>query len=182
MTEIYNQIMEMKKNAVKKESERKELADIVEQDKLIEVRGKRPPRLPDVFARPGQDGKRPGELEIHSNGLRYVSPLRNENRIDILFNNIKHLFFQPCDGELIVLIHCQLKNPIMIGKKKTEHVQFYREASDAQFDETGNRRRKYVYGDEDELASEQEERRRRAALNKEFKQFSEKIAEMVSRK
>ncbi|KAG0046982.1 FACT complex subunit spt16 [Gryganskiella cystojenkinii] len=182
MTEIYNQILEMKKNAVKKESERKEMADIVEQDKLIEVKGKRPPRLPDVFARPGLDGKRPGELEIHSNGLRYVSPLRNENRIDILFNNIKHLFFQPCDGELIVLIHCQLKNPIMIGKKKTEHVQFYREASDAQFDETGNRRRKYVYGDEDELASEQEERRRRAALNKEFKQFSEKIAEMSDNK
>lgn len=180
MTEIYNQILEMKKNAVKKESERKEMADIVEQDKLIEVKGKRPPRLADVFARPGLDGKRPGELEIHSNGLRYVSPLRNENRIDVLFNNIKHLFFQPCDGELIVLIHCQLKNPIMIGKKKTEHVQFYREASDAQFDETGNRRRKYVYGDEDELASEQEERRRRAALNKEFKQFGEKITELVS--
>ncbi|KAG0040989.1 FACT complex subunit spt16 [Podila clonocystis] len=182
MTEVYNQILEMKKNAVKKESERKEMADIVEQDKLIEVKGKRPPRLADVFARPGLDGKRPGELEIHSNGLRYVSPLRNENRIDVLFNNIKHLFFQPCDGELIVLIHCQLKNPIMIGKKKTEHVQFYREASDAQFDETGNRRRKYVYGDEDELASEQEERRRRAALNKEFKQFGEKITELSDQK
>ncbi|KAI7820538.1 putative SPT16-general chromatin factor [Gamsiella multidivaricata] len=182
MSEIYNQIMEMKKNAVKKESERKEMADIVEQDKLIEAKGKRPPRLPDVFARPGLDGKRPGELEIHSNGLRYVSPLRNENRIDILFNNIKHLFFQPCDGELIVLIHCQLKNPILIGKKKTEHVQFYREASDAQFDETGNRRRKYVYGDEDELASEQEERKRRAALNKEFKLFGEKITELSENK
>ncbi|KAF9205553.1 FACT complex subunit spt16 [Haplosporangium sp. Z 27] len=178
MSEVYNQILDLKKAAVKKESERKEMADIVEQDKLIEVKGKRPPRLPEVFARPGLDGKRPGELEIHSNGLRYVSPLRNENRIDILFNNIKHLFFQPCDGELIVLIHCQLKNPIMIGKKKTEHVQFYREASDAQFDETGNRRRKYVYGDEDELASEQEERKRRALLNKEFKQFGEKITEL----
>ncbi|KAG0299854.1 FACT complex subunit spt16, partial [Dissophora globulifera] len=182
MSEVYSQILELKKNAVKKESERKEMADIVEQDKLVEVKGKRPPRLPDVFARPGLDGKRSGELEIHSNGLRYVSPLRNENRIDILFNNIKHLFFQPCDGELIVLIHCQLKNPIMIGKKKTEHVQFYREASDAQFDETGNRRRKYVYGDEDELASEQEERRRRAALNKEFKQFGEKITELSENK
>ncbi|KAG0242359.1 FACT complex subunit spt16 [Actinomortierella wolfii] len=182
MTQIYNEIQELKKNAAKKESERKEMADIVEQDKLIEVKGRRPPRLPDVFARPGLDGKRPGELEIHQNGIRYVSPLRNENRIDILFNNIKHLFFQPCDGELIVLLHCHLKNPILIGKKKTEHVQFYREASDAQFDETGNRRRKYVYGDEDELASEQEERRRRVALNKEFKQFGEKIAELSEHK
>ena len=30
-------------------------------------------------------------------------------------------------------------------------VQFYREASDVQFDETGNRKRKYRYGDEDEI-------------------------------
>jgi nucleosome binding factor SPN SPT16 subunit len=49
-----------------------------------------------------------------------------------------------------------------------------------QFDETGNRRRRKIYGDEDELESEQEERRRRAALNQEFKAFSEKIADAVS--
>ncbi len=60
----------------------------------------------------------------------------------------------------------------------TKDIQFYREASDIQFDETGNKRRnRHLYGDEDELESEQEERRRRANLNKEFKQFAEKIAE-----
>lgn len=67
----------------------------------------------------------------------------------------------------------------MIGKKKTKDVQFYREVSDASFDETGNRRRRVNYGDEDELAAEQEERRRRGLLNKEFQAFSEKIGEMV---
>jgi len=65
----------------------------------------------------------------------------------------------------------------MIGKKKTYDVQFYREASDVQFDETGNRKRKYRYGDEDEIEMEQQERKRRQMLNKEFKSFSERIAE-----
>jgi nucleosome binding factor SPN SPT16 subunit len=43
-----------------------------------------------------------------------------------------------------------------------------------------NRKRKFRYGDEDELGAEQEERRRRALLNNEFKQFAEKIIEAVS--
>ncbi|KAK9454413.1 FACT complex subunit-domain-containing protein [Dipodascopsis uninucleata] len=178
ITDIFKSIQEMKKSAVKKEMERKELEDVVEQNNLIEVRNRRPIRLDNVFVRPAPDGKRvAGALEIHQNGLRYQSPVRSDHRIDLLFSNIKHLFFQPCDHELIVIIHVHLKNPIMIGKRKTKDVQFYREASDIQFDETGNRKRKYRYGDEDELEAEQEERRRRAALNKEFRSFSEKIAE-----
>lgn len=65
----------------------------------------------------------------------------------------------------------------MIGKKKTKDVQFYREATDMQFDETGNRKRKHRYGDEEEFEQEQEERRRRAALDREFKNFAEKISD-----
>jgi nucleosome binding factor SPN SPT16 subunit len=124
------------------------------------------------------DGKRvPGEVEIHANGLRYQSPVRTDQRIDILFSNVKHLFFQPCAHELIVIIHVHLKNPIMIGKKKAKDVQFYREATDIQFDETGNRKRKYRGGDEEEFEAEQQERRRRAELDREFKNFAEKISE-----
>ena len=59
-------------------------------------------------------------------------------------------------------------------------MQFFREASDVQFDETGNRKRKYRYGDEDELELEQQERKRRQMLNKEFRLFSEKIAEAAT--
>ena len=40
--------------------------------------------------------------------------------IDLLFSNIKHLFFQPCDHELLVILHVHLKSPIMIGKKKAK--------------------------------------------------------------
>jgi nucleosome binding factor SPN SPT16 subunit len=102
------------------------------------------------------------------------------HRTDILFSNMKHLLFQPCDSELIVVLHIHLKNPILIGKKKAKDIQFFREASDASFDETGNKKRRKNYHDEDELQSEQEERKRRADLNKYFKAFSDKIAEAVS--
>lgn len=79
---------------------------------------------------------------------------------------------------MIVIIHIHLKDPIIVGnKKKTKDVQFYREATDIQFDETGNRKRKYRYGDEDEFEAEQEERRRRAELDRLFQGFAQKIAE-----
>ncbi|CAO3587831.1 unnamed protein product [Absidia cylindrospora] len=177
MAEIYRDITDLKKDAVKKEAQRKEMADVVDQDNLIQVKGRRPLRLSGVYVRPQLDGKRlPGDLDIHTNGLRYQS-IRSDNSFNVLFSNVKHLFFQPCDNELLVLIHIHFKNPVLIGKKKTKDVQFYREASDIQFDETGNKRRRHMYGDEDELESEREERRRRANLNKEFKGFTEKIAE-----
>jgi nucleosome binding factor SPN SPT16 subunit len=165
-----------------REAERKELSDLVYQDSLIEIKGRRPPRLPDVHIRPTMEGKKvPGDLEIHVNGLRYQSAVRTDQRQDILFSNIKHLFFQPCDSELIVILHLHLHNPVMVGKKKTKEVQFYREVSDGGFEETGkNARRRMNYGDEDELQSEQEERRRRVGLNKEFQAFAEKISELVS--
>jgi len=177
LSEVSAQITELRKAAVRREQEKKEMEDVVEQDKLIEIRNRRPIKLPDVYLRPAQDGKRvPGEVEIHQNGLRYLSPLRNDH-VDVVFSNVKHLFFQPCVGELIVLIHVHLKNPIIIGKRKTRDVQFYREATDMAFDETGNRKRKHRYGDEEEFEQEQEERRRRAELDRQFKAFAEKISD-----
>ncbi|KAJ2611732.1 FACT complex subunit spt16 [Coemansia sp. RSA 1804] len=179
MNEIYHSITMLKRDQVKRETEKQQMADIVQQDKLVPIQGQRPERLPDVFMRPVADGKRfPAALEIHANGLRYMSAGRaGGTAVNILFNNIRHLFYQPCDYELLVLIHVHLKNPIMLGKKKIQDIQFYREASDASFDETGNRRRRIRYGDEDEIEAEQEERRRRRKLNKEFKEFAAKIAE-----
>ncbi|KAI0080592.1 FACT complex subunit SPT16 [Panus rudis PR-1116 ss-1] len=177
---ISKQITDLKKEVNKREQQKKEMADVIEQDVLVEIKGRRPHRLPEVFVRPALDGKRlPGEVEIHQNGIRYQSPATSQ-KIDVLFSNIKHLFFQPCDHELLVIIHIHLKAPIMIGKKKAHDVQFYREASDVQFDETGNRKRKYRYGDEDEIELEQQERKRRQLLNKEFKGFAEKIAEAAT--
>lgn len=176
MDGIKEQITELKKAAIRKEQEKKDMEDVVEQEKLVEIRNRRPHRLDNIFMRPAMESKRiGGAVEIHQNGLRYLH-LGNQ-KIDILFSNVKHLFFQPCVGELVVIIHVHLINPIIIGKKKTKDVQFYREATEMQFDETGNRKRKHRYGDEEEFEAEQEEKRRRAQLDKEFKNFAEKIAD-----
>jgi nucleosome binding factor SPN SPT16 subunit len=61
--------------------------------------------------------------------------------------------------------------------RSPQDVQFFREASDVQFDETGSRKRKHLYGDEDGIEMEQQERKRRQMLNREFKNCAEKIAE-----
>ncbi|PHH88973.1 hypothetical protein CDD83_6809 [Cordyceps sp. RAO-2017] len=178
-SEIATQISNMKRDAVKREQEKKDMEDVVEQDKLMEIRNRRPAVLDNVYIRPAMEGKRvPGKVEIHQNGIRYQSPLNAQHRVDVLFSNVRHLFFQPCQHEMVVIIHIHLKDPIIVGnKKKTKDVQFYREAIDIQFDETGNRKRKYRYGDEDEFEAEQEERRRRAELDRLFQGFAQKIAE-----
>ena len=50
--------------------------------------------------------------------------------MDILYDNIKHAFYQPCDNEMIILLHFNLKNAIMFGKKKHVDVQFYTEVGE----------------------------------------------------
>ncbi|KAI5451044.1 FACT complex subunit spt16 [Naganishia albida] len=178
MQKVSEQITNLRKAQNKRENDRKELADVVEQEKLIEIKGRRPHKLIDVHIRPALDAKRiaPGEVELHANGLRYYA--QNGNKVDILFSNIKHLFFQPCDNELHAIIHVHLKAPILLnGKKKAKDIQFIRETSDAMHDETGNKKRKTRYGDDDEIEQEQEDRRRRQLLNREFQGFAAKIQE-----
>ena len=76
---IMRQITDLKKEVNKREQQKKEMADVVEQDILVEVKGRRPIKLPEVFIRPALDGKRlPGEVEIHQNGLRYQSPMGSQ--------------------------------------------------------------------------------------------------------
>ena len=178
MIDVFKAIQDLKKDSVKREQERKQMSDVVAQANLIELKGTRVKKLDNVLIRPQPDPKKVGGmLQIHENGIRYQSSFKLDQKVDIIFSNIKHLFFQPSKDELIVLIHCHLKSPVIIGKRKTQDVQFYREASDIAFDETGGRKRRYRYGDEDELQQEQEERRRKALLDKEFRTFAELIAD-----
>lgn len=177
MIKVFDGITALKKAATKRAAERKEMADVIEQEKLVEIKGRHPYVLKNVFPRPATEGKKSdGNLEIHVNGLRF-RPDGPGAKIDLLFHNIKHLFFQPSEKELIVLLHIHLKAPIMLGKKKTYDVQFFREVSDMNFDETTGKRRKARYGDEDEIEQEQEDRRRRQELDKMFQAFAKRISD-----
>lgn len=68
------------------------MADVVDQDSLVELKSRRPIKLPEVFVRPALDGKRlPGEVEIHQNGLRYQSPMGSQ-KIGALHPCIAHVY------------------------------------------------------------------------------------------
>ena len=168
----FKMIKDIQKKYKMVQAEEKEKADLVAQDKLILSHGKGNPRLKDLYLRPNLTQKRlSGQLEAHTNGFQYSS-IRGD-KIDILFNNIKHAFYQPCDSEMIILLHFHLKNPIMFGKKKSQDVQFYTEVGEITTD-LGKHQHMH---DRDDLAAEQAERELRYKLKNAFKSFCEKVDE-----
>jgi nucleosome binding factor SPN SPT16 subunit len=170
-------IKELQKRVKQREQREQEESDLVTQEDLILTRDRRVPRLIDLSARPHLTGKKThGTLEAHSNGVRFTT---NKNqKLDILYSNIKHAVFQPCDKELVVLIHFRLKNHIMIGKKKQIDVQFYTEVIEGS--QTLDNRRRSMY-DPDELDEENRERALREKLNTTFKEFCHKMEGVAER-
>lgn len=166
----FKYIKDMQKEYKEKENEEKEKEGMVKQDSLILSNNKNNPKLKDLYLRPNIVQKRtPGTLEAHTNGLLYTS-LRGD-KIEILYNNIKHAIFQPCDHEIIILIHFHLKHAIMFGKKKNIDIQFYTEVGEVITD-LGKHNKG---GDRDDLIAEQSEKEMRRKLNLAFKAFIEKV-------
>ncbi|CAJ0829656.1 22431_t:CDS:2 [Entrophospora sp. SA101] len=130
------------------------------------------------------EGKRDNMIEVHEQIVKLKKNSTKKEAEHILADvfNIKHLFFQPCDYELIVILHIHLINPIVFGKEKAKDIQFFRETSDAQFDETDYGKRKTKYVDEEEVGSELKDHRRQFLLNKSFKGFANKIAKSSNEK
>ncbi|KAK9807391.1 hypothetical protein WJX73_010932 [Symbiochloris irregularis] len=158
-----------------REKERAERATLVQQEAL-NTRG-RFLTLPDVWIRPnfgGKGRKMTGQLSAHQNGFRYTTP--KQERLDIMYRNIKHAFFQPAKGEMITLLHFHLRNPIMVAKKKTADVQFYTEVMDVEQTLDVGRRSMY---DPDEVEEEQREREQRQRINKQFLNFTKKVEQDI---
>ena len=177
LTTAYRMILEMRKRFKQKEVQDQEEATLVKQDKLIRTKNERVPRLADLTMRPVFAGRKTqGNLEAHTNGLRFISN-RGET-VEIIYSNIKHAIFQPCESEIMVLIHFHLKNPIMIGKKKQRNLQVFTEVIDASQAVDAGRRNMY---DPEEMDDEQRERQLRKKLNDAFKDFCRKV-ENVARK
>lgn len=167
-------IKEVQKKFKTREAEEKEKEDLVKQDTLIVSNNKSNPKLKDLYIRPNIVQKRiNGTLEAHTNGFRYTS-VRGD-KVDILYNNIKNAFFQPCDGEMIILLHFHLRHAIMFGKKKHLDVQFYTEVGEITTD-LGKHQHMH---DRDDLSAEQAERELRHKLTSAFKSFTEKVETMT---
>ncbi|XP_059476610.1 FACT complex subunit spt16 [Neocloeon triangulifer] len=174
LSTAFRLIKEVQKKFKNREAEEKEKEDLVKQDTLVISTNKGNPKLKDLYIRPNIVSKRmTGVLEAHTNGFRYTS-VRGD-KVDILYNNIKHAFFQPCDGEMIILLHFHLKHAIMFGKKKHIDVQFYTEVGEITTD-LGKHQHMH---DRDDLAGEQAERELRHKLKSAFKSFCDKVDTMT---
>lgn len=171
IVQTFNQIKELQKSYKARLQHENEMKGVVKQADLIINPMKNVPRLKDVQIRP-QIGARKisGSLEAHSNGMRYVSS--KGEKLDVLYDNIKHAIFQPCDHETVITIHFHLKSPIMIGKKKFEDVQFFNEIGSAVSD-LGKLSNSLM--ERDEMIDEERDRAQRNTLKQMYKSFIEKV-------
>lgn len=172
-------IREHMKKMKQLEREKEQNISLAKQAQIIPNKGKRVV-MDNLVIRPNLTARKTvGALEAHLNGLRYTST-QNE-KIDISYNNVKHCFFQPCDDELIVLVHFNLHNNILIGNKKVSNVQFYQEAGSLADDlETSKRKRTMHMNEQEELEQEQRERELRVKLNARFNRFVNNISSLAS--
>ncbi|KAF1765348.1 hypothetical protein GCK72_005300 [Caenorhabditis remanei] len=169
------QIKEIQKRLKQEKEEKQETEGLVKQEKLILSVNRVNPKLKELHVRPTIIPKKlTGSLEAHTNGFRYTS-IRND-RIDILYNNIKHAFFQPCDNEMIILLHFQLKNAVLWGKKAYTDVQFYSEIAEVSMD-LGSYK---MMQERDEMRREQMDRDMRRRLNSAYSSFCEKISRLTN--
>ncbi|XVF41714.1 hypothetical protein PTKIN_Ptkin01aG0302300 [Pterospermum kingtungense] len=176
-SEVVQQIKKLRKHVLARESEKAERATLVTQEKL-QLAGNRfkPIKLLGLWIRPvfgGRGRKIPGTLEAHVNGFRYSTT--KQDRVDIMYGNIKHAFFQPAEKEMITLLHFHLHNHIMVGNKKTKDVQFYVEVMDVVQTLGGGKRSAY---DPDEIQEEQRERDRKNKINMDFQSFVNRVNDL----
>ncbi|KAF0302195.1 FACT complex subunit spt16 [Amphibalanus amphitrite] len=174
-------IKEVQKKFKTREAEEKIKSDLVQQDTLIVSANKGNPKLKDLYMRPTIVQKRMtgspyARWRRTRTVFRYTS-IRGD-KVDVLYNNIRAAFFQPCDSEMIILLHFHLKNAIMFGKKKQLDVQFYTEVGEITTD-LGKHQHMH---DRDDMAAEQAERELRHKLKSAFKNFTEKVEAMTKGK
>ncbi|EJW03692.1 hypothetical protein EDEG_00180, partial [Edhazardia aedis USNM 41457] len=136
--------------------------------RLIPSTGKRLV-LPCVFMRTDIKCRRSkaSSLEIHTNGFRYKN---DQQTVEILFSNIKHMFYQEGTIDSKTMLHFNLINSINVPKK-TMNIQFYREAI-AIAQDTSRTKNEHL-----ENIQEMEELNKVRENNKEFRSFVDKIEE-----
>uniref|UniRef100_A0A3B0MVL7 FACT complex subunit n=1 Tax=Theileria annulata TaxID=5874 RepID=A0A3B0MVL7_THEAN len=179
---VFKSLKELIKQMKQRENDDMGLT-LADQEKLNLNRTGKRIVLKDLMIRPSVHGSRRvlGFLEAHHNGLRYLVNSRDRvDSVDISYANVRHAIFQPCQRELIVLLHFHLKSPILVGKKKTLDVQFFSEVG-TQIDDLDNRRGR-SYNDPDETLEEMRERELKRKFNTDFKQFVSQLKDLTSMK
>lgn len=174
LTVVMRDILDLRKKITDKEKDINENRKEFQKGDLQMTRGARPPKLVEVYMRPGK--KSVGVLEAHENGLRFVAS--KGERVDILYANIKNAFFQAAQKDLIVLVHFHLHSPIMIGKKAQHDIQFYTDVTE-EFDHLVGKFRRNTT-DSESIEEEYRERQLKKKLNDQFSAFAKKVEEKAN--
>lgn len=111
-----------------------------------------------------------GNLELHQNGLRFT--YLGGAPIDILFDNVKHIIFQPAVNSVIVCYHVTLKKAVDVGKKPFTEIQFIAEVMESSEAATGIRK-----SYEEEVMAEERDEARVRETNKQFVTFARAVEE-----
>ncbi|CAA0821105.1 FACT complex subunit SPT16 [Striga hermonthica] len=177
INKVVQLIKTLRRNVMARESEQADRASLVTQEKLVVLSSNKfkPIRLHNLWIRPAFGRKLTGTLEAHQNGFRY-STSRADEHVDIMYGNIKHVFFQPAEKEMITLVHFNLHDHIMVRNKKTKDVQFYVEVMEM-VQNIGGGRKKSAH-DPDEIEEEQRERDRKNKINADFQQFVGRVNDL----
>ena len=129
-------------------------------------------KLKDLLLRPTITGRKTnGHLELYENGVRFTSA--KSETVDIFFNQVKQVFFQPClnptDTDYIIALHFHCSLPVKCGGKLIEDVQVFVEAM-------GSAKELGKGGDSDEEDEQDEyDKKERQRINKEFEEFVKKM-------
>ncbi|KPI84082.1 transcription factor-like protein [Leptomonas seymouri] len=135
-----------------------------------------PLRLPTVKIRPPitsssrQNKGCVGNLELHANGMRFS--FLGGTPVDMLFDNVKHVIFQPAVKSIYVIYHVTLKKPIEINRKSVAEIQFVAEVMESS-ELASATRRSY----EEELQAEERDEERIKQTNKQFITFAYAVEE-----
>ena len=166
-------IRELQKRVKDRQKQEVEERDLVEQTELVILKDRKkeaPATLDDISMLPSiarGSSRCVGRLRAHVNGLRFSSEKQGD--VDIIYSNVKYFFYQPPTKDVSkVLIHFYLRHPILVGKKKTKHVQFFTDVTKGsnELSARGDGHRDY-----DEVDEEERENQLRKRLDRAFNKF-----------
>ncbi|OQS54990.1 spt16 [Ecytonucleospora hepatopenaei] len=108
-----------------------------------------------------------GNLELHENGFKYIDT-------HFLFSNIKSIFYQMGDFDVVSLVHFNFKEPILVNDKPTRNLQFHKKQG-VNYHDTGRRENEHLA-----LLRQQEEEDELYRVNRDFTAFIDRIENETS--
>ena len=130
--------------------------------------------LHDLKMRPALSGKKTkGTLHGYSNGYRFVS--KKNNVFEMEHSNIRHAIFQPCDENMMIILHFKLHRAVQVNKKRVNDLQFYCEVGSIAEDLNDPRRNRGRFDYPNEMEEEEMERYMQQKYNDAFLAFVETV-------